>query len=87
MLRCVPYGCVLPLSSSFVMQIYLQKKYSEAEMETWENPVSLGSKESTSSSMGRVCAMLSYSTACYRRLHSLQLFFFSFRQMFQTKPM
>lgn len=52
------------------------KKYSEAEMETWENPVSLGSKESTSSSMGRVCATLSYSTGCYRRLHSLQLFLF-----------
>lgn len=53
-------------------------------METWENHVSLGSKENTSSSMGRVCATLSYSEGQYRWLHSLRLFF-SFRQEFQTR--
>lgn len=47
------------LSTSFLKQVYNKNpKHSEAEMEAWEDYVSLGPKENTSASTGTLCVTL-----------------------------
>lgn len=84
MLWCVPYACLLRLSSSFVMQIYLQKNIQRQKWRPGKITCRWDPKR-TRHLLWVECVLHYLTVKVNIDGYTVYVCFFSFRQEFQTR--